>query len=607
MKTKGHTHATTINLGEDSGVDAIEVPTQALLATDDGLEAREEEEEEEEDEDYEQEESDDEEEEEEEEEEEDNDEFDEDDDGELQDGDYHVGDVGDLLSGEHSEVQSESSEEGLPSGLPISSSAEESEDEEEGMQGAYGVVHAYRRIQRRPQKYSRLSPNPTPLEHPLSHELALHTAASQPVAGRRPGAAQVPGSRVNAFEMLTRRELNSSRLGHFSRAECCHVAQRYLPSTKGSSMIDQMNSRAYIGQFSRDGDFFVGAFQNKSIRVYETNRDFAMVKTIDARNLRWTITDTSLSPRQDFLVYSTISPVVHIVNMANTDTHSIANVTDIHEDLDFSPRTGAGRHAGIWSLEFSQDGREIAAGMGAGDPSLCIYDLEAAKLVVRVRGHSDDVNAIRYADESSHILFSGSDDRLIKVWDRRLLSSLKGKPVGVLLGHTEGVTHIDSKGDGIHLISNGKDQATRLWDVRKMLDEGAAKNAMRQNPFPDFDWDYRAGHYPAVGLDVAHPADCSVHAYRGHQVLETLIRCYFSPAQTTGQRYIYTGSRDCNVYIYDLVSGEIVTRLVGHHGPVRDMSWHPSEPMMISVGWDGMILKWECNRDGNFCTNTRAM
>lgn len=45
----------------------------------------------------------------------------------------------------------------------------------------------------------------------------------------------------------------------------------------------------------------------------------------------------------------------------------------------------------------------------------CIYDLEAAKLVVRVRGHSDDVNAIRYADESSHILFSGSDDRLIKV------------------------------------------------------------------------------------------------------------------------------------------------------------------------------------------------
>lgn len=29
--------------------------------------------------------------------------------------------------------------------------------------------------------------------------------------------------------------------------------------------------------------------------------------------------------------------------------------------------------------------------------------------------------------------------------------------------------------------------------------------------------------------------------YRGHIVIKTLIRCRFSPAETTGQRYIYTG------------------------------------------------------------------
>lgn len=29
--------------------------------------------------------------------------------------------------------------------------------------------------------------------------------------------------------------------------------------------------------------------------------------------------------------------------------------------------------------------------------------------------------------------------------------------------------------------------------------------------------------------------------YRGHSVLQTLVRCHFSPEFTTGQRYIYTG------------------------------------------------------------------
>lgn len=35
--------------------------------------------------------------------------------------------------------------------------------------------------------------------------------------------------------------------------------------------------------------------------------------------------------------------------------------------------------------------------------------------------------------------------------------------------------------------------------------------------------------------------DTSVMTYRGHIVIKTLVRCRFSPVETTGQRYIYTG------------------------------------------------------------------
>lgn len=51
--------------------------------------------------------------------------------------------------------------------------------------------------------------------------------------------------------------------------------------------------------------------------------------------------------------------------------------------------------------------------------------------------------------------------------DRRSLGSSQ-KPSGVLIGHTEGITYVSAKGDGRYVISNGKDQALRLWDLRKM-------------------------------------------------------------------------------------------------------------------------------------------
>ena len=41
-----------------------------------------------------------------------------------------------------------------------------------------------------------------------------------------------------------------------------------------------------------------------------------------------------------------------------------------------------------------------------------------------------------------------------------------------------------------------------------------------------------------------HPHDVSVQTFRGHSVLQTLIRAYFSPAHSTGQRFVYTGSAD---------------------------------------------------------------
>lgn len=109
--------------------------------------------------------------------------------------------------------------------------------------------------------------------------------------------------------------------------------------------------------------------------------------------------------------------------------------------------------------------------------------------------------------------------------------------------------------------------------------------------------------------------------YRGHAVFQTLIRCHFSPAETTGGAYLYSGSADAKVYVrnhsyipwtwanpdntrisqiwsldgtlvqvldrrrslpisFDPSAPEVDERPLrrGHesHGTVRDVSWHSS-------------------------------
>jgi DDB1- and CUL4-associated factor 11 len=210
------------------------------------------------------------------------------------------------------------------------------------------------------------------------------------------------------------------------------------------------------------------------------------------------------------------------------------------------------------------------------------------------RAHTNDVNAVAFADEkNSNLVFSGSDDAMIHVWDRRVFrSSARGssdegtaRPDGSFVGHTEGITYISGKGDGIYLLSNAKDQTLKLWDIRKLSE-------YRPNFTPKFrqpGWDYRMSFFPTMHPGARRQADdTSLLTCVGHQTLQTLIRCGFSPIQSTGQRYLYCGSYDGCVYIYDL-NGEIVKRLKAGDSLVRDCSWHPYDQVLMATAWDGTI------------------
>jgi hypothetical protein len=140
-------------------------------------------------------------------------------------------------------------------------------------------------------------------------------------------------------------------------------------------------------------------------------------------------------------------------------------------------------------------------------------------------------------------------------------------------------------------VSNGKDQTAKLWDLRKMYSSAAF--ARLPQPEDRFAFDYRWMAYPGDGAPPSrHPHDASVMTYRGHTVLQTLVRAYFSPAETTGQRYIVSGSADGAVFIFDVLTGDIHSVLRGHSAAVRDVAWHPASPQLVSGSWDGRVSVW---------------
>ncbi|CAB1438160.1 unnamed protein product [Pleuronectes platessa] len=431
--------------------------------------------------------------------------------------------------------------------------------------------------------------NPPVDTQPDTHEVDLSEIRTQILLAT---ASSTQKGRQGFTHMLAEREKGRCKGSSFSHGECSRIRTHFLPNHV--SHKDTYQQKAFCGVYSEEGNMFLSACQDQNIRLYDTTKGrFKLLRTVRARDVGWSVLDVCFTPDAQHVLYSSWSDYIHLC--------SIDGDSENHTSLDLNPDE---RRFCVFSLAASTDGKEILG--GANDGCLYVFDLEQNKRTLKIDAHEDDVNAVAFADGSSQLLFSGSDDALCKVWDRRTLREDRPQPVGELAGHRDGITFIHSKGDARYLISNSKDQSIKLWDVRKFSPkEGLAASRLavtQQN------WDYRWQQVPQRGEEGGSyerkteeeplrrhklTGDTSVMTYRGHGVLHTLIRSRFSPEFTTGQRFIYSGCSTGKIVIYDVLTGTVVSRLSGHDACVRDVSWHPYEDTIISSSWDGAVRMWE--------------
>ena len=175
---------------------------------------------------------------------------------------------------------------------------------------------------------------------------------------------------------------------------------------------------------------------------------------------------------------------------------------------------------------------------------------------------------------------------ILQVFDRR--QGEKNKLVGGFIGHLQGITCVsvpNTPTTSNYILSNGKDHCLKLWDLR-MINNKSELNSVSNRLFSHTrSFDYRYNGYNHSKKNKKLKLDSSLMTYMGHRVVSTLIRSGFSPFFTTNNKYVYCGSAGSHsdVFVYDILTGNIVKRLRKHRSAVRGVSWHPYQQSIVSA------------------------
>ncbi|XP_003738815.1 U5 small nuclear ribonucleoprotein 40 kDa protein [Galendromus occidentalis] len=249
-----------------------------------------------------------------------------------------------------------------------------------------------------------------------------------------------------------------------------------------------------------------------------------------------------------------------------------------------------GHTGAILDMHFSTGGEFLYT--CSTDKTLSIWDSQVGVRVRKLRGHNTFVNSLHPARRGPQMIVSGSDDSTIKLWDAR-----RKTPVKTLQEQYQ-ITAVSFNDTADQVIAGGIDNVVKIWDLRK--DSIVYRMLGHQDTITGMSLSHDGGLLLTNSMDCSlriwdvrpyAPQERCVAVYQGHthNFEKNLLRCAWSP----DDKKITCGSADKCVHVWECNSRRLLYKLPGHHGSVNEVRFHPSEPILASVGSDAQIFMGE--------------
>ncbi|KAG6852810.1 hypothetical protein C0991_009007 [Blastosporella zonata] len=233
----------------------------------------------------------------------------------------------------------------------------------------------------------------------------------------------------------------------------------------------------------------------------------------------------------------------------------------------------------VTCLIFSH-GRIISA---SDDHSIHIYSPSTGELVRSLHGHEGGVWALA---ASKDILVSGSTDRTVRIWDLT-----NGRCTHVFGGHTSTVRCLAIvKPEWVDVEQEGGGFVKERWPKRTLIVTGSRDHTLRIWTLPrSSDPEYRCFGADDGEVDPTDVCDADENPYhRAHlQGHDHAVRALAARGRT-----LVSGSYDCSVRIWDIVTGTCKWVLTGHTQKVYSVVLDPIRNQACSGSMDGSVRVW---------------
>ncbi|MDF2388148.1 serine/threonine protein kinase [Nostoc ellipsosporum NOK] len=242
------------------------------------------------------------------------------------------------------------------------------------------------------------------------------------------------------------------------------------------------------------------------------------------------------------------------------------------------------------ALSISPDGHILAS--GSDDKIIRLWNLNTKKLLASLSTHSQAVTSVAFSPNGV-ILATGSDDKTIKLWDVDTLAE-----IFTLCGHSHAVKSVAFSPNGEIIASGSWDKKIKLWDVKTGAEICTLTGHKLQVSSIAFS--------PNGQLLASGSFDRTIHLWQLREIqnrpcyallgiLSGHTRAVLTVAFSPDGKILATGSDDNTIKLWDVNTGQLISTLSSHSWSVMAVAFTADGQTLISASWDKTVKLWRVN------------